>query len=123
MIGLAGCLYAPTASIWPWAVILGIGQGRDLRHALTLIVDALRRRRRRRRGCPAWRRGSATPIAAGGPLLMGLLSRTWTGDWFAAGPLLFAIAFACLRLRLLAARDAAAQGPSRFRIGQRRAEA
>ncbi|OYX35295.1 MAG: hypothetical protein B7Y99_04060 [Caulobacterales bacterium 32-69-10] len=103
VVGLAGCLYASTASIWLWAVILGVGQGATFAIALTLIVM------RSADGATAARlssqaQGVGYTIAAGGPLLMGLL-RTWTGDWFAAGLLLFVIALASLVFGLLAARD------------------
>jgi CP family cyanate transporter-like MFS transporter len=102
VVGLAGCLYLPVASIWLWAVILGIGQGATFAIALTLIVM------RSADGPTAARlssmaQGIGYTVASVGPLLMGLL-RTWTGGWFAAGVLLFIIAFASLAFGLLAAR-------------------
>jgi CP family cyanate transporter-like MFS transporter len=102
VVGLAGCLYAPTASIWLWAAILGVGQGATFAIALTLIVM------RSADGATAARlssmaQGIGYTVAAAGPLLMGLL-RTWTGGWFAAGLLLFVIAFASLGFGLKAAR-------------------
>jgi CP family cyanate transporter-like MFS transporter len=83
--GLAGCLYAPTSSIWVWAVLLGLGQGAAFAVALTLIVlrsaDAPSAAR-----LSSMAQGIGYTVAAAGPLLMGLL-RTWTGGWAAAGAL------------------------------------
>lgn len=102
LVGLAGCLYAPTASIWLWAVILGVGQGSVFAIALTIIVlrsaDAATAAR-----LSSMAQGIGYTFAAGGPLLMGLL-RTWTGGWAAAGVLFFAIGIACLAFGLTAAR-------------------
>ncbi|MDB5763401.1 MAG: cyanate transporter, major facilitator family protein, partial [Herminiimonas sp.] len=38
LAGLLGCLYAPVDAIWPWAIILGLGQGGSFSIGLTLIV-------------------------------------------------------------------------------------
>lgn len=38
LAGLIGCIYAPLDSIWPWAILLGLGQGGSFSVALTLIV-------------------------------------------------------------------------------------
>ncbi|TJZ73323.1 CynX/NimT family MFS transporter [Chitiniphilus eburneus] len=36
--GLLGCLFAPLSQLWPWAIVLGLGQGGTFSIALTLIV-------------------------------------------------------------------------------------
>jgi CP family cyanate transporter-like MFS transporter len=38
VVGLLGCLYLPTWSVWLWAVIQGIGQGSLIAVAMTVIV-------------------------------------------------------------------------------------
>src|SRR5690349_15746665 len=38
LAGLLGCLYAPPASVWAWAVALGLAQGALLGLALALIL-------------------------------------------------------------------------------------
>ena len=83
---LFGCLFAPLGGIWGWAVLLGIAQGGSFALALTLIVL--------RSPDPhvaaqlsGMAQGVGYLIAAGGPMLVGLL-RGWTGD-FAATPWLF----------------------------------
>ena len=104
LVGLAGCLYAPISQIWLWALILGVGQGAVFAVALTLIVlrsaDAATAAR-----LSSMAQGIGYTVAAGGPLLMGLL-RTWTGNWGAAGALFFVIGAACLAAGWGAGRNA-----------------
>jgi CP family cyanate transporter-like MFS transporter len=38
LAGLLGCMYAPLAAIWPWAILLGLGQGGSFSIAMTLLV-------------------------------------------------------------------------------------
>lgn len=86
VLGLAGCFYAPLGSAWLWAALLGLGQGGLLAVALTLILlrapDA---------GVAARLSGMAQGIgytlAAGGPLLVGLIRQATGG--FGPVPLLF----------------------------------
>lgn len=103
VVGLAGCLYAPTASIWLWAVILAIGGGATFAIAMTLIVlrsaDAPTAA-----GMSSMSQGIGYTLAAGGPLLMGLL-RSWTGDFSGAGPLFFVIGAGATAAALFAGRD------------------
>jgi CP family cyanate transporter-like MFS transporter len=80
IVGLAGCLFAPLWSIWPWAVILGIGQGATFAVALNLIVlrapDPASTAR-----LSAMTQGLGYIIGSTGPLLMGVLrsaSQGWT---------------------------------------------
>ncbi len=86
LIGLAGCFYAPLDTAWVWAAVLGVGQGGLLAVALTLILlrapDA---------GVAARLSGMAQglgyTLAAGGPLLVGMIRQAEGG--FGAVPLLF----------------------------------
>ena len=87
LAGLAGCFYAPLGSAWIWVTLLGLGQGGLLAVALTLILlrapDA---------GVAARLSGMAQGIgytlAAGGPLLVGVIRQASGG--FGAVPVLFA---------------------------------
>ncbi len=88
LAGLAGCFYAPLGTAWLWAALLGLGQGGLLAVALTLILlrapDA---------GVAARLSGMAQGIgytlAAGGPLLVGVLRQASGG--FGSVPVLFAV--------------------------------
>ncbi len=88
LVGLAGCFYAPLGSAWIWATLLGLGQGGLLAVALTLILlrapDA---------GVAARLSGMAQglgyTLAAGGPLLVGIIRQAEGG--FGAVPLLFLV--------------------------------
>ena len=87
LAGLAGCFYAPLNTAWFWVTLLGLGQGGLLAVALTLILlrapDA---------GVAARLSGMAQGIgytlAAGGPLLVGVIRQVSGG--FGAVPVLFA---------------------------------
>ncbi|RYC31935.1 MFS transporter [Lichenibacterium minor] len=87
LAGLAGCFYAPLGTAWISAVLLGLGQGGLLAVALTVILlrapDA---------GVAARLSGMAQGIgytlAAGGPLLVGVIRQAEGG--FGAVPILFA---------------------------------
>jgi CP family cyanate transporter-like MFS transporter len=85
MTGLLGCLYAPLASVWLWAVVLGLGQGGSFAIALALLVlrapDA-----RVATYLSGMAQSVGYTIASMGPLLAGLL-RDWAGSWAATGPL------------------------------------
>lgn len=81
-------LWAPVPTIWVWAIVLGLGQGGLVAVALTMIVlrspDAQVAAR-----LSGMAQGVGYTLAAGGPLLGGLL-RGWTGG-FAATGVLFAV--------------------------------
>ncbi len=83
-----GCAVLPLGAVWVCAALLGLGQGGAVAVALTLILL-------RAPNAPAAARlsgmtqGIGYTLAAGGPLLVGLL-RQWRGD-FSAVPWLFAI--------------------------------
>ncbi|RYB07282.1 MFS transporter [Lichenibacterium ramalinae] len=86
VVGLAGCFYAPLGTAWISAALLGLGQGGLLAVALTMILlrapDA---------GVAARLSGMAQGIgytlAAGGPLLVGVIRQASGG--FGAVPILF----------------------------------
>ncbi len=88
LLGLAGCFYAPLGTAWLWAALLGLGQGGLLAVALTVILlrapDA---------GVAARLSGMAQGIgytlAAGGPLLVGMIRQAEGG--FGTVPILFAV--------------------------------
>jgi CP family cyanate transporter-like MFS transporter len=94
LAGLLGCLYAPLASVWAWAVALGLAQGALLGLALAVILlrapDA---------GIAAGLSGMAQGVgyllASAGPFLAGLVY---------AGPLgLDGVALLCSALAAAAA--------------------
>lgn len=80
---MLACMFAPTTGIWAWAVLLGVAQGGTFALALTLIVmrspdaDVAAR-------LSGMAQGVGYLIAAGGPLLGGLL-RAWTGGFQSYG--------------------------------------
>lgn len=100
---ILACMFAPLGGIWVWAVALGTAQGSTFALALTLIVmrspDA---------GVAARLSGMAQGvgylIAAGGPLLVGLL-RAWTGSFGASAWLFGAITSALVLAGLGAGRN------------------
>ena len=86
LVGLAGCIYAPIASVWVWIVLLGLGQGGAFAMALTLIAvrahDADTAAR-----LSGMAQGVGYVLAAFGPLLLGVLHDVFH-SWQAAGVLL-----------------------------------
>jgi MFS transporter, CP family, cyanate transporter len=85
-------LFAPLSMVWVWAVVLGLGQGGLLAVALTMIVlrapDAQVAAR-----LSGMAQGVGYTLAAGGPLLAGLL-RGWTGGFASMGALFLAFGIA-----------------------------
>lgn len=83
-----GCALLPLGAVWILAALLGLGQGGALGVALTLILlrapNAVVAAR-----LSGMAQGVGYTLAAGGPLLVGLL-RQWRGD-FSAVPWLFVI--------------------------------
>lgn len=102
-VGLAGCLWGPLASVWLWAVVMGLGQGAVFAIALTVIVlrapDAAVAAR-----LSSMAQGVGYSLASAGPLLIGL-SNEWTGDWGIAGVLLVVITLVAGVAGVLAGRD------------------
>ncbi|WP_181700693.1 CynX/NimT family MFS transporter [Chthonobacter albigriseus] len=92
VVGLLGCLYAPLWSIWFWAVIQGLGQGSLIAVAMTVIVL---------RSPDPWVAAQLSSmaqtvgyiLAAGGPLLVGLL-HAWSGGFAVTGILFAALGIA-----------------------------
>jgi len=92
LIAILACILAPLGGIWAWAVALGVAQGSTFALALTLIVmrppsaDVAAR-------LSGMAQGVGYLVAAGGPMLVGLL-RAWTGSFQAAAWLFAAIGLA-----------------------------
>ncbi|WP_415752834.1 CynX/NimT family MFS transporter [Salinisphaera hydrothermalis] len=103
LAGLAGCLYAPIASIWLWIVVLGLGQGGSFSMALTLL--ALRAPDAETASeLSGMAQGVGYVTAAFGPLAVGLIHQFF-GSWSAIGGLLGVIGLAAMAAALGAGRD------------------
>ena len=100
---LVGCLFAPLSTIWLWAVLQGLGQGSVFAVALTVVVmrspDAPSAA-----ALSSMAQGVGYILAAGGPLLIGLL-RAWTGGWTWPVALFMAIGAVATMAGLGAGRD------------------
>ena len=92
LAAILACMFGPLGAIWVSAVALGIAQGSTFALALTLIVmrspDANVAAR-----LSGMAQGVGYLIAAGGPMLVGLL-RAWTGSFAPSAWLFTAIASA-----------------------------
>lgn len=101
--GLIGCLYAPLSQVWPWAVLLGLGQGGAFSVALMLLVL-----RAPTPQVAASLSGMAQGVgytgAALGPLAVGLL-HDWTHDWHAVAVFCMMVCVLAIAAGLLAGRD------------------
>ncbi|MDB5823487.1 MAG: putative major facilitator superfamily transporter [Herminiimonas sp.] len=79
LAGLLGCIFAPLGSVWPWAILLGLGQGGSFSVALMLLVlrssDA-----HVAASLSGMAQGVGYTLAAFGPLAVGLLHDA-THDW------------------------------------------
>jgi CP family cyanate transporter-like MFS transporter len=83
LIGLLGLLFTSLDLIWPWAILLGIGQGSSIAIALTIIV--LRSPDTHVAAqLSSMAQSVGYTLAACGPLLVGPL-HSLTGDWSAVG--------------------------------------
>lgn len=87
--GLMGILFAPISSVWLWAALQGGGQGGLFACAVMLMVlrapDAFVAAE-----LSSMAQSVGYVLAAGGPLLVGVL-REWTGGFAASGPLFLAL--------------------------------
>lgn len=86
LVGLGGCIYAPMNGVWLWVVILGLGQGGSFSMGLTLIAIRARDADTAAR-LSSMAQGIGYTLAAGGPLLAGLL-RDASGGWQLPGVVL-----------------------------------
>ena len=77
--GLLGILLAPSSTALVWVVVLGLGQGAALSHALLMIVLRAGDDHTAAR-LSSMAQGFGYLLAATGPLVMGLLHAA-TGDW------------------------------------------
>lgn len=103
LAGLLGCLFAPLAGVWAWAVVLGLGQGGMFSVALLLIVlrakDAPMAAR-----LSGMSQGVGYTVAALGPFGVGLLHDV-TGGWAAVGWFFVAITLAAAAAGAVAGRS------------------
>ena len=104
LVGLLGCFWAPLASVWFWALLLGMAQGSLFALALTLLVlraaDAHVAAQ-----LSGMAQGVGYLLTAAGPLLAGLL-HGWTGGWNAVAVLCVAIGLGAVLSGLGAGRAA-----------------
>ena len=88
LAGILGCFYASLDTAWAWAALLGLGQGGLLGVALTIILlrapNAVVAAR-----LSGMAQGVGYTLAAGGPLLIGLMRQTFGG--FAQVPIFLAL--------------------------------
>ena len=103
LAGLLGLLYAPSGSLWLWAVVLGLGQGGTFSIGLALIVlrspDA-----HVASHLSGMAQGVGYTLAALGPFLVGLVHDLSDG-WNAVGVIFIAISLGALVAGLGAGRD------------------
>lgn len=103
LAGILGMMWGPIATMWPWAVVLGIGQGGSFSLALVMIVlragDAMTAAR-----MSGMAQSVGYTLAALGPLAIGMMHEM-TGGWDSVGWLLTGIGLVALVAGLYAARD------------------
>ncbi len=87
LAGIMGCFYAPLGTAWTWAALLGLGQGGLLGVALTIILLRAPNAAMAAR-LSGMAQGVGYTLAAGGPLLVGLMRQAFDGfaevPWFLA---------------------------------------
>lgn len=103
LTGLMGCLYAPADNLWPWVILLGLGQGGTFSMALSLIVLRSRDAATAAR-LSGMSQGIGYSLAALGPLLVGVLHEI-TGSWAALGPLFLFITMGAALAAMAAGRQ------------------
>ncbi|MFI0355844.1 CynX/NimT family MFS transporter [Actinomadura sp. 9N407] len=114
--GFAGVAWAPTGSLWLWAVVLGVGQGFGFATALAFI--GLRAHDVRVAGqLSGMAQGCGYLIAALGPLVIGALYDA-TGDWNVPIAVVLAITAGLALPGLAAGRNRTIQAPAREPAGQ-----
>ena len=103
LAGFLGCVYAPLHAIWPWAVLLGLGQGGAFSIALTLIV--LRAQNTHvAAALSGMSQGFGYAMAAAVPFVVGVLHDAFRG-WHAVAILFAAVTAAALIAGLGAGRN------------------
>lgn len=104
LAGLLGCIYAPLDGIWPWAIVLGLGQGGSFSVALMLLV--LRSSNSHvAASLSGMAQGVGYTVAAFGPLAVGLLHDV-THDWNAVAIFCGAVSLVAIAAGMLAGRNA-----------------
>jgi CP family cyanate transporter-like MFS transporter len=107
LAGLLGCIFAPLGSIWPWAIMLGLGQGGSFSVALMLLVlrspDA-----HVAASLSGMAQGVGYTLAAFGPLAVGLLHDA-THDWIAVAIFCGVVTVVAMIAGMLAGRKAQVQ--------------
>jgi CP family cyanate transporter-like MFS transporter len=104
LTGLLGCIYAPLDTLWPWAILLGLGQGGSFSVALMLIV--LRAPNAQvAASLSGMAQGFGYSIAALGPFLVGVLY-DFTHNWHSVAVFLTAVTMVSLIAGLGAGRNA-----------------
>ena len=88
LAGIMGCFYAPPGTAWAWAALLGLGQGGLLGVALTIILLRAPNAAMAAR-LSGMAQGVGYTLAAGGPLLVGLMRQAFGG--FREVPLFLAL--------------------------------
>jgi CP family cyanate transporter-like MFS transporter len=103
MIGLLGCLYAPIDNIWPWAILLGLGQGGCFSIGMALIV--LRSPNSQvAASLSAMAQGIGYAAASMGPFAVGILHGTMH-NWDGVAVLFMVLSVAALIAALGAGRN------------------
>lgn len=103
LAGLMGCIYAPLDTIWPWAILLGLGQGGSFSVSLMLIV--LRSPNAQvAASLSAMAQGFGYSIAALGPFLVGVLY-DYSGNWHSVAIFLVVVTLISLIAGLGAGRN------------------
>ncbi len=78
LAGIMGCFYASLGTAWAWAALLGLGQGGLLGVALTIILLRAPNAAAAAR-LSGMAQGVGYTLAAGGPLLVGLMRQAFGG--------------------------------------------
>jgi len=110
LAGLIGVLYAPLAMVWPWIVLLGLGQGGQFGIAMLLIVVRSPTTQRAAQ-LSGMAQGIGYLIAGLGPLALGLV-HDLTGSWHAAGALFVAITAGAAAAGWIAGQDRLLDAPT-----------
>src|SRR5690606_23614244 len=90
--GILAMVFAPLSTLWPWALIQGVGQGGLLACALTIVVLRSPDIRVAAK-LSAMSQSVGYAIAALAPLMIGAL-RDWTGGFASSGALFIVIGVA-----------------------------